>query len=150
MGRFVPPAFMGFVGQLEGVEFRGLGAGAPPLAATITLIARRSVHRVGCRQWRRGVDLGGNVANFVESEQVFEASAGVAASFVQVRGSVPVLWSQAPNLKYKIPIRIAPPARTDPVFEGHAAALLAAYQVGAGAGWGRVEARRCGLRLPAD
>ena len=45
---------MGFVEQLRGVEFRAPHRAS---AATITLIARRSVRRVGTRQWRRGADL---------------------------------------------------------------------------------------------
>jgi hypothetical protein len=49
----------------------------------------------------------------------------------QVRGSIPLLWSQAPCLKYKIPIRIAPPSRYQPVFEAHAQDLAQGYQVGA-------------------
>ena len=51
------------------------------------------------------------------------------ASFVQVRGSIPLLWSQTPCLKYKIPIRIAPPSRSDPVFAEHARELADGYQV---------------------
>jgi hypothetical protein len=79
---FCPPVFMGFVGQLLDL----------PVTTThrqchisITLIARRSVYRVGCRQWRRGADLDSNVANFVETEQLVEVDgATVEASFVQV------------------------------------------------------------------
>jgi hypothetical protein len=83
MERFVPPAFQGFAGQIAGARLR---AGAATSAtATITLLARRSVRRAGCRQWRRGADLGAGVANFVESEQLVELGGGaVAASFVQV------------------------------------------------------------------
>ncbi|EFN52170.1 hypothetical protein CHLNCDRAFT_59012 [Chlorella variabilis] len=126
MHRFVPPIFQGFAGQITGVR---LGGAARTHTATITLLARRSLKRVGCRQWRRGSDLEAAVANFVESEQLIVVDGGaVQAAFVQVRGSIPLLWSQTPCLKYKIPIRIAPPSRSQPVFAGHARDLIQGYK----------------------
>lgn len=50
---------------------------------TWILVSRRSVHRAGTRMFRRGVDQNGNVANFVETEQIIEFQ-GDRASFVQV------------------------------------------------------------------
>lgn len=180
MGRFVPPAFMGFVGQISGVQLRDEYR---THTATITLLARRSTQRPGTRQWRRGADLQAAVANFVETEQlvVVDGSA-VTASFVQVwgavrwrgrcggsrsavvaslhaspgppptpapapapqvRGSIPLLWAQTPCLKYKIPIRIAPANRCEPVFAVHARELVAGYQVGrCGRGGDAVQAGR--------
>lgn len=41
----------------------------------------------------RGLNDEGNVANFVETEQALYMDGGVA-SFVQVRGLVPVFWDQ--------------------------------------------------------
>ena len=41
----------------------------------------------------RGLNDEGNVANFVESEQILSID-GAIASFVQVRGLVPVFWDQ--------------------------------------------------------
>lgn len=38
--------------------------------------------------WRRGADLEGHVANFVETEQILEAD-GFLSSYVQVRKHVP-------------------------------------------------------------
>ena len=46
-----------------------------------------------------------------------------------MRGSIPVRWSQAPNLQYKSPIHLAPAARTDPAFVGHVERLVADYEV---------------------
>jgi hypothetical protein len=46
----------------------------------------------------------------------------------QVRGSIPLLWSQVPNIKYKPTTAVAPPAAYEPVFDRHARDLLAAYQ----------------------
>ena len=82
MERFVPPAFMGFAGQISGLQLRDRYRAH---SATITLIARRSRQRAGTRQWRRGADLEAAVANFVESEQLVVVDGGmVQSSFVQV------------------------------------------------------------------
>ncbi|KAF2892481.1 hypothetical protein ILUMI_13700 [Ignelater luminosus] len=69
------------------------------------VISRRSVYRAGTRLFRRGIDKGGNVANFVETEQIVEYQ-GDRASFVQIRGSVPLYWTQLPDLRYKPPPHI--------------------------------------------
>ncbi|KAL0543481.1 hypothetical protein IC582_018577 [Cucumis melo] len=66
----------------------------------VTLIARRCTRRTGTRLWRRGADSDGYVANFVESEQIIQLH-GFTASFVQVRGSIPLLWEQIVDLTYK-------------------------------------------------
>ena len=49
----------------------------------LILISRRSNKRAGCRYFRRGIDGDGNVANFVETEQIVEFQSD-KASFVQV------------------------------------------------------------------
>ncbi|PRQ47224.1 putative phosphatidylinositol-3,4-bisphosphate 4-phosphatase [Rosa chinensis] len=66
----------------------------------VTLIARRCTRRNGTRMWRRGADPDGYVANFVETEQIMHLN-GFTASFVQVRGSIPLLWDQIVDLTYK-------------------------------------------------
>lgn len=66
------------------------------------IVSRRSTHRAGTRLHRRGVDRFGNVANFVETEQIVEFN-GDRASFVQLRGSIPLFWHQSPDLRYKPP-----------------------------------------------
>ncbi|XP_069676100.1 phosphatidylinositol-3-phosphatase SAC1 [Periplaneta americana] len=65
-----------------------------------TIVSRRCCFRAGTRLFTRGIDVQGNVANFVETEQIVEY-AGDKSSFVQTRGSVPLFWNQLPNLKYK-------------------------------------------------
>ncbi|KAK9756040.1 hypothetical protein RND81_01G069100 [Saponaria officinalis] len=65
----------------------------------VTLIARRSRHYAGTRYLKRGVNDKGRAANDVETEQiVFEDVAGEhvpeISSVVQIRGSIPLLWSQ--------------------------------------------------------
>lgn len=67
-----------------------------------TIVSRRSTLRAGTRLFRRGIDKEGNVANFVETEQIVEYQ-GNKASFVQVRGSIPLFWQQYPDLRYKPP-----------------------------------------------
>ncbi|PSC73450.1 phosphoinositide phosphatase SAC8 isoform X2 [Micractinium conductrix] len=127
MARFVPPVFQGFAGEIKELSLPGSGSRGHDVR--VTLIARRSLRRAGCRQWRRGADLVAAVANFVESEQLTVIDGGaVQASFVQIRGSIPLLWSQTPCLKYKIPIRLAPPARSDAVFAEHARHLIDGYR----------------------
>lgn len=66
----------------------------------VTLIARRSCKFAGTRFLKRGANCEGDVANEVETEQiihdasVMSFSAGSYSSYVQVRGSVPLYWSQ--------------------------------------------------------
>ncbi|CAL8097427.1 unnamed protein product [Orchesella dallaii] len=64
------------------------------------LISRRSWKRAGTRLFSRGIDSSGSVSNFVETEQIVEYD-GDMTSFVQIRGSIPLYWSQRPNLRYK-------------------------------------------------
>ncbi|KAK6633081.1 hypothetical protein RUM43_012824 [Polyplax serrata] len=84
----------------------------------LILISRRSRHRAGTRYKRRGVDEEGNCANYVETEQILVYQKH-KFSFVQIRGSVPVFWSQ-PGYKYRPPPRLDKgPAETQVVFEKH-------------------------------
>uniref|UniRef100_A0A0A0LT62 SAC domain-containing protein n=1 Tax=Cucumis sativus TaxID=3659 RepID=A0A0A0LT62_CUCSA len=66
---------------------------------TITLISRRSRHFAGTRYLKRGVNDRGHVANDVETKQIVldeEAGSckGKMSSVVQMRGSIPLFWSQ--------------------------------------------------------
>ncbi|EFC45272.1 phosphoinositide polyphosphatase domain protein [Naegleria gruberi] len=74
------------------------------ISIVLTVIARRSRYYAGTRYLKRGISDGGHVANHVEIEQiVYEAnhhlfnnqSQGAFSSFVQVRGSIPLYWSQS-------------------------------------------------------
>ncbi|XP_077283352.1 phosphatidylinositol-3-phosphatase SAC1 [Arctopsyche grandis] len=97
--RFVLPIMLGFVSinecNINGKMF------------TWTLISRRSIQRAGPRLFMRGIDHRGHVANYVETEQIVEYN-GSRSSFVQTRGSIPLFWSQLPNLKYKPRPRLNP------------------------------------------
>ena len=69
---------------------------------TLTLISRRSRRRQGPRYIKRGSDGLGDVANFVETEQVLQRmSDNRTFSFVQIRGSIPIFWSQPETWKLK-------------------------------------------------
>ncbi|KAK7349334.1 hypothetical protein VNO77_06616 [Canavalia gladiata] len=65
----------------------------------LTIIARRSRHYAGTRYLKRGVNEKGRVANDVETEQIVftDARDGCPmqiSSVVQIRGSIPLFWSQ--------------------------------------------------------
>jgi hypothetical protein len=66
---------------------------------SVTLVSRRSRHFAGTRYLKRGVNDRGRVANDVETEQLVlddEAGSckGKMSSVVQMRGSIPLFWSQ--------------------------------------------------------
>ncbi|GMI89811.1 suppressor of actin 1 [Hibiscus trionum] len=66
---------------------------------SVTLVSRRSRHFAGTRYLKRGVNDRGRVANDVETEQIIldeEAGSckGKMSSVVQMRGSIPLFWSQ--------------------------------------------------------
>lgn len=66
----------------------------------ICLISRRSRYRLGTRFKKRGIDEDGNVANFIETEQIVELFNGHLLSFVIIRGSIPCFWNQ-PSYNYR-------------------------------------------------
>ncbi|XP_022899829.1 phosphatidylinositol-3-phosphatase SAC1 [Onthophagus taurus] len=76
------------------------------------MISRRSTQRAGTRYFRRGTDRNGSVANFVETEQIVDFQ-GDQGSFVQIRGSIPLFWTQLPDLRYKPPPKLVEIDRED-------------------------------------
>lgn len=83
------------------------------------IISRLGCKRVGTRYNVRGADKLGNVANYVETEQIVTCECTFNCltklilldcdklfSFLQVRGSIPLKWTQKTNLKYKPNIAI--------------------------------------------
>ncbi|UXI18535.1 ATP-dependent RNA helicase DDX42-like [Sarcoptes scabiei] len=69
---------------------------------TWALISRRSTKRSGTRWFTRGINTEGWVANFIETEQIlFERNSELRFSFLQIRGSIPMYWTQLPDLSYK-------------------------------------------------
>ncbi|OCF78932.1 inositol polyphosphate-5-phosphatase F [Kwoniella mangroviensis CBS 8886] len=93
--------------------------GAVPL--DLVVISRRSRDRAGLRYQRRGIDDEGHVANMVETEMIVRAKVEGKSSlfsFVQVRGSIPLRWSQSPySMK-------PPPVLNEPVDQTYAVATL--------------------------
>ncbi|XP_056015741.1 phosphatidylinositol-3-phosphatase SAC1-like isoform X1 [Ostrea edulis] len=81
------------------------------------LISRRSVYRAGTRFYVRGIDTEGQVANFVETEQIVQYE-GSKCSYVQVRGSIPLFWTQRPNLQYKPKFKLNTSSHIE-VFQRH-------------------------------
>lgn len=73
----------------------------------LTLISRRSNQRAGLRYLRRGIDENGHPANSVETEQILSDAAWnpsrTTYSFVQIRGSIPIFFSQSPYSFKPIP-----------------------------------------------
>uniref|UniRef100_T1JHY8 SAC domain-containing protein n=1 Tax=Strigamia maritima TaxID=126957 RepID=T1JHY8_STRMM len=97
-----------------------------PCEYKIILISRRSRDRAGTRYKRRGVDESGKCANYVETEQIIEY-VHHCLSFIQVRGSVPVFWSQ-PGYKYRPPPHLDKgEEETQVAFEKHFAEELSIY-----------------------
>ena len=114
---FVLPVMQGFVGQRAFVVPDDSSDATPvPVEKTeastdtrkkpqgqdyrMTLISRRSVKRSGLRYLRRGVDEEGQAANTVETEQILsrvsKGQDAVSMSFTQLRGSIPLYFSQSP------------------------------------------------------
>lgn len=85
---------------------------SPQHRVSVILIARCSKRYAGARYLKRGVNDDGHVANHVEVEQIvcdelslsLDRCRGVFASFVQVRGSVPIYWGHENTLKPKPPM----------------------------------------------
>ncbi|KAI6195468.1 SAC domain-containing protein [Aphelenchoides besseyi] len=95
---FCLPIIHGFVGirlcNIQGRQFK------------LILISRRPTERPGVRFQVRGTSPDGAAANFVETEQIVEVDDGTRESrrwtaFLQTRGSIPLLWSQKPNLRWQ-------------------------------------------------
>lgn len=94
--------------------------------AKLTLISRRCNRRLGTRMWRRGANLEGATANFIETEQLLEFES-FRSSYLQIRGSIPLLWEQIVDLSYKPKLNIISHEETPKVVERHFHDLLQRY-----------------------
>jgi hypothetical protein len=91
------------------------------------LISRRSRFRAGTRYKTRGVDPQGQVANYVETEEIVSIN-GHWMSFVQVRGSIPLVWEQTGRKYTPIP-KISPDTQANAsYFSRHFSQQIALYQ----------------------
>jgi hypothetical protein len=99
----------------------------------LTLISRRSVKRSGLRYLRRGIDDEGNCANSVETEQILSSPTwdGTAAirSFVQIRGSIPLYFSQSPYAFKPVPVIYQSPEINRKAFDRHFEELQRRYRL---------------------
>ncbi|XP_050113954.1 phosphoinositide phosphatase SAC8-like, partial [Malus sylvestris] len=96
------------------------------LSATLTIVSRRCTWHLGTRMWRRGANLHGDVANFIETERLVEIE-GFQSSLLQIRGSILLLWEQIVDLSYKPQLRIITHEQTSNVVERHFFDLLQRY-----------------------
>ncbi|KAK0483841.1 SacI homology domain-containing protein [Armillaria novae-zelandiae] len=92
---YVLPIMQGYC-QVSAFDIPEDGA-KNPVPVDYVLISRRSRDRAGLRYQRRGVDDDAHVANFVETETIMrvvrEGKANMF-SYVQIRGSIPLYWTQ--------------------------------------------------------
>lgn len=94
----------------------------------ILYISRRSARRQGTRFTMRGIDDEGNVANFVETEQICLFNDGRQTSFVQIRGSIPVYWSSPVTMKYAPKVyQRNQPEKDVAAFQCHAYEMMSLY-----------------------
>ncbi|CAJ1063875.1 synaptojanin-1 isoform X3 [Xyrichtys novacula] len=108
-----------------GVEIRTIYAGHKQAKACI--FSRLSSERAGTRFNVRGTNDDGQVANFVETEQVIFLDDRVS-SFIQIRGSIPLFWEQ-PGIQvgsHRVKLSRGFEANA-PAFERHFTALRRLY-----------------------
>jgi hypothetical protein len=94
---FINPIINGFVGIRCVTDY--------PQDFTYIMTSRKDTRRSGMRFLVRGNDKNGNSANFAESEQIViqknehKKDHFIVMSYLQIRGSMPLLWTQLPNLQ---------------------------------------------------
>ena len=101
MNNFIFPIINGFVGIKEINEYGD--------DMKFILIGRKDQRRSGVRLLIRGVDSNGYVANSSENEEIIifkDRESNIhMASFDQIRGSIPLMWTQEPSLNLNPQIR---------------------------------------------
>jgi len=101
MQYFAFPIINGFFGTCKGNEYND--------NVELILIARKDIRRSGMRFLIRGSDTEGNIANCVEIEEILiykENDNYIVNSFVQMRGSIPLIWTQEPTVKLNPKIKV--------------------------------------------
>lgn len=96
----------GFISGYIGIGFTHVGT----TAYDVALVTRRDRRRQGRRWIVRGADLDGNTANTAETEMIVQTefnSRRHIFSFVQLRGSMPFIWRQSPDLKWSPKVSIS-------------------------------------------
>lgn len=97
----------------------------------ITLISRRSIYRSGLRYLRRGVDHDGYTANCVETEQILSKASWEPSekifSFTQIRGSIPLFFSQSSYSFKPIPVLQHSSETNHEAFRRHFSDIIGRY-----------------------
>jgi len=119
---FTPPEDVLKADQIKASEeSTRLAQGQQPFL--LTLISRRSTKRSGLRYLRRGIDDSGHCANTVETEQILSSPtwdrSAKCRCFVQIRGSIPLYFSQSPYSLKPVPIILQSPAANQAAFLRH-------------------------------
>ena len=97
MNEFIYPVINGFFGARDISDY------GEKNDLHFILIGRKDDRRSGMRFLIRGADKSGMVANTVETEEILiykddEGNINIC-SFIELRGSIPLLWTQEPNLQ---------------------------------------------------
>ena len=82
------------------------------------LISRRIIYNNGFHIWNRGADVHGHAANFVETEAIYYDE-HTTISYVMLRGSCPLFWSQHPTGELSRPFRFGPESESIRRFNLH-------------------------------
>ncbi|EAY19159.1 SacI homology domain containing protein [Trichomonas vaginalis G3] len=91
------------------------------------IIARRSRNFAGAHYWNRGADENGHPANFIESEELYFKNDKIY-SYIQLRGSIPALWSQTPPEDPFLPPALGPLSESKRRFDLHSKKFLKNYK----------------------
>lgn len=98
----------GFISGYIAIGFTHVGASN---SCDIALITRRDKRRQGKRWIVRGADFDGNTANTAETQMILLAdqlNKEHIFSHVQLRGSMPFIWKQSPDMKWSPKVEIHP------------------------------------------
>lgn len=95
----------------------------------LTMVSRRSSKRAGLRYLRRGIDDDGYCANSVETEQILSSpkSPFTLRSFIQIRASLPLYFSQSPYAFRPVPVLHQTPETNWKAFKNHFQRLQRTY-----------------------
>lgn len=99
----------------------------------LTLISRRSTKRAGLRYLRRGIDENGFTANMVETEQILSSpawdrdSSSPTYSFLQIRGSIPLFFTQTAYALKPVPALLHSPEENYNACKRHFEQLTKSY-----------------------
>ncbi|KAI1434174.1 SacI homology domain-containing protein [Xylaria sp. CBS 124048] len=135
MDRYPPTQLESQLDSMEMDDMTGSMPGSPPQEQAssdlrpsekkfaITVVSRRSIKRSGLRYLRRGVDDQGFTANFVQTEQILSTptwdSSSKIYSFTQIRGSIPLFFTQSPYSLKPVPVLQHSPEANFRAFSKH-------------------------------